>query len=105
MRMGETCGALAGAIMALGLRHGNHSRQDQAARQKVYGLVPAMTAEFKKRHGSTRCCELLGCDISTDQGMAKARKAKLFEMACPMYVISAVEIADSMMGDRSAADA
>jgi hypothetical protein len=38
----------------------------------------------------------LGCDISTDEGIAQAREKGLFSDLCPRLVRDAVEILDQM---------
>jgi hypothetical protein len=39
---------------------------------------------------------LLGCNISKDEGLAQARREKLFESRCPKFVRDAVEIVQGM---------
>jgi C_GCAxxG_C_C family probable redox protein len=53
---GCTCGALSGAIIALGLKYGRKGpRQDN---EKVLALSKELHDDFKKRFGST-CCRVL----------------------------------------------
>jgi C_GCAxxG_C_C family probable redox protein len=91
-RMGETCGAVTGALMVLGLRHGMADKGDPAAKEKNYGEVLKFADEFKARYGSIRCRDLLGCDLSSEEGRQKASDQKLFSTLCPKLVAGAVEI-------------
>lgn len=104
MRLGETCGAVTGAIMVVGLRHGNASPADKDAKAHTYQTVSQLAAEFRKRHGTVCCRELLGCDVSQERGMAEAQALGLFTSKCPQYVASAVEILEEMEVGFSAAN-
>ena len=52
---------------------------------------------FEKRNGSTRCKELLGCDISTPAGAEKATQENRFRTICPKLVQDAGEILEEML--------
>jgi C_GCAxxG_C_C family probable redox protein len=91
-RMTETCGAVTGAIMVIGLKHGRVDPEDLDAKEKTYSLVGEFVKRFRERHGSIVCRELLGCDIGTEEGMEKAASEGLFEDFCPSLVKQAAEI-------------
>lgn len=91
-RTGETCGALTGALMVLGLRHGTTVASDQEAKERQYQLARDLMAQFKRRHGSTLCRELLGCEIVTPEGRQRARDRGLFDDICPRLVADAAEL-------------
>lgn len=97
MRMGETCGAVTGAFMVLGLKYGNTTAEDQESKGKTYGRIVEYTNRFKARNGSVLCKELLACDISTPEGMKKAQEDGLFDSICPKMVRSAAEIIEEML--------
>ncbi len=94
---GETCGAVTGAMMAIGLKYGRSIASDEQSREKTYQLINAFYDEFKKQNGSIICKELLGIDISTQEGKMKAGKEGLFQNLCPMLVKSAVEITENLL--------
>ena len=88
-RTGKTCGAVSGAYMVLGLR------EQKAAREGVesaYARIQEFNRKFVEKHGSTECTALLGCDLSTPGGLAKARGDGLFTKVCPNLVRDAVEL-------------
>ncbi len=99
MRMGETCGAVTGAFMVLGLKYGNATAQDRQAKEKTYEKITEFTNCFKARNGSVLCRELLGCDISTQEGQKKAREGSLFSSICPEMVKNAAEILEEMLAE------
>ena len=67
---GELCGAAAGAVMVIGLKHGQESAGDAAAKANCRGHVTAFLEKFKEKNGALTCRDLLGCDTSTEEGFA-----------------------------------
>jgi C_GCAxxG_C_C family probable redox protein len=74
-RMGETCGAVTGAFMVIGLLHGRTKVEDQETKEKAYALVAELAEQFRQRNGSLACRDLIGCDLVHNQetfsGMAR----------------------------------
>lgn len=96
-RMAETCGAVSGALMALGLKYGHTNPTDTATKEKTYELVKEFVAQFQARNGSIVCKELLGWDISTPAGHEAAKYRGLFTSLCPKYVADASEIVEDIL--------
>jgi C_GCAxxG_C_C family probable redox protein len=96
-RMGETCGAVTGALMVIGLKYGKTKAKDEGARDKTYELVGEFVARFKDRHGSIVCKELLGCDLSNPEGLKIASEKGLFDTLCPQFVRDATEILEEIL--------
>ena len=96
MRLGETCGAVTGAFMVLGLRHCSTDGGTPAGRSEVYARVVDFAGRFKQRNGSLTCRDLLGCDISTTEGMKQAQEQNLFKTTCVQMVRDAAEILEEM---------
>ena len=99
MAMGETCGAVTGAFMVLGLHHGKADCDKAAGRAAVKAAVLEFTEKFKARRHTVKCRDLLGCDLSTPEGMAQARERGLFTQLCPGLMRDAGEILDDMLAD------
>ena len=91
-RMQNTCGAISGAFMVIGLRYGMGDNGDTAAREKTYEVIREFSNRFQKIHGSTNCKELLGCDINTLEGKEYYDRNEYFEKKCFQYVKNAAEI-------------
>ena len=100
MRMGETCGAVTGAIMVLGLLHGSTDAQDKKARKNMYESVNRLVERFRARNGSVVCKKLLGVEIDTEVGMKTAEEKGLFSSVCPEMVRAAAEILEEMFNDN-----
>lgn len=100
MNMGETCGAVTGALMVIGLRHARVSKAGFLSRDRTERETIAFIERFKARNGTVLCKELLGCDLGTPQGRAIARRDRSFKTRCPQFVRDAAEILEEMQGDR-----
>ena len=83
---GEICGALVGAVMALGLVFGRDRADDAQAKAATSERVHRLLSPFEERFGSVRCIDLTGCDLLSPEGNALAREKDLHGKVCPQYV-------------------
>lgn len=95
--IGETCGAVTGAIMLIGLKYGKVRVDDTAAKEKTYALVQEYKRQFVELNGSVRCKELLGYDISIPEEMSTAGEKNLFKTLCPKLVKDSAEIVEKLL--------
>jgi len=95
--MGETCGAVTGAFMVIGLKHGRTRADDDFAKEKTYKLVQEFVKRFHAKHGSIICRELLGYDLSKDDEVEEAQEKGLFDELCPKLIQSAAEILEDLL--------
>jgi C_GCAxxG_C_C family probable redox protein len=95
--MGGTCGAVTGAFMVIGLKHGRTSAEDVETKEQSYRLVREFASEFESRHGSILCKELLGCAIDTPEKSDRAKERGLFTTICPSFVQDAAEIIEKCL--------
>jgi C_GCAxxG_C_C family probable redox protein len=98
-RMANTCGAVTGAFMVLGLVFGRGSIEDSAAKEKTYERAALFVERFREKHGSIVCRELLGYDMSTPEGAEKLREMKVISERCPGFVRDAALILESLLKD------
>jgi C_GCAxxG_C_C family probable redox protein len=97
-RSAGTCGCVTGAIVAIGLaQRGIGPEENRSEREKTYEVCRRCMRAFEERNGSTLCPELLGCNISTPEGLAEARRKGLFQSRCTKLVRDAVEIVQAML--------
>ena len=82
--------------MILGLRFGARDASDTSAKAGVYSKVGEFYSQFESRCDSVSCRDLLGCDISTPEGMEHATSNNLFKTVCPKMVQTAAEILEQM---------
>lgn len=91
-RLGGTCGAVTGAIMASGLRHGHTKAADLQGKEEAYRRARDIVHRFVGRNGSITCRDLLGCDLGTPEGAQIAKERDFHHTRCPKFVRDAVEI-------------
>ena len=91
-----TCGAVTGAVMAIGVSYFDPVNIVDSKR-RVGDLTRTFLNEFERREGSLICRLLLGVDLSTPEGVEEARNNALFETKCQAYVGSACELLDEML--------
>lgn len=89
---GNVCGAVSGALMVLGLKTGSPRAYDKEGKERAYQVARDFLQQFQARHGSLACRELIGCDISTPEGVAFAREHDLFKTRCAEFVRTAAGI-------------
>jgi len=100
MRMAETCGAVTGGFMALGLAGCGDGCRTIEGRRAAYASAQSFAEAFRRRHGSLVCRELLGCDISTPEGYKTAVDQGLFRTRCVELVRDAAELLGGMLAAR-----
>lgn len=93
-RSGDTCGAVTGAFMALGLKHGQGSLDEKEGRARTQECVRGFISDFKEKHGALNCKDLLDCDISTDEGFKLSRERRHL---CYKFVETAAELTEKYM--------
>ena len=95
--LGNVCGCVAGAIMALGLAYGHDKPNDS----EVSAEMKAKTLEFQRRfteeNGSVICKELIKYDFSDPEQAQKARDSGILSTLCPRLAESACAILDEML--------
>jgi len=101
MRMGDTCGAVTGAFMALGLALAGDACRTAEGRQAVSDAVVEFASRFRERNGALSCRDLLGCDIHTPEGRQSATDRNLFETRCRDLVRDAAAMVESLLPPTS----
>lgn len=99
MMHGETCGAVVGAYMAIGLKYGMDGAGQSGLEQKAAAI--AKGAEFRQKllekYPSSMCRELLGADFSTAEGRQAIMEKNLLTTFCPKLVADVLVILDEIM--------
>lgn len=92
----ETCGAVTGAIMVLGLLKGEHVNNNDELKAESYSSVKELSRRFVAEYNTTQCKDLIGCDLNTPEGSAKFKEEKIMETVCAGCVKKAVEIVEAI---------
>lgn len=93
-RLQGTCGALAGAYMLAGLKHGKIRGDDQEAHERTYAKVQELAAKFKERFGSDLCSEILGVDLRTEEGRRRFKTENMSARYCEVCIRRASELVE-----------
>lgn len=96
-RMAQTCGAVTGAVMLIGMKYGSVDARARQAKEKTYERVREFAGKFNDRHGSLVCRELLGCDMSTPEGFQEAKERRLSATVCAGLVRDAAMLIEQMI--------
>jgi len=101
---GETCGAVTGGVLALGLKYGRGAQQDRSVADVAYQKTRDLMAAFEQAHGSCCCRTLLGgCDLRTPQGRQQFKDQDLHHKTCAKCVQTVGEILAGMLQAPAAA--
>lgn len=87
-RSGNTCGAIIGAIMIIGLKHGTTDINDKEAEKNIYKLTAKFIEQFKSRLDTNTilCRELIGNEKDPSFSHKIAKKK------CLKYIKESAEI-------------
>ena len=91
----EICGALSGAVLALGMLLPHVEEDDQAAKERVYAVTAEFRRRFMERFGWCRCGELLTNEASeADRKWAAELGA---ERVCPVFIMETVHLLEDYL--------
>ncbi len=92
------CGAVTGALMAIGAMRGKALHDPEAKKQETYALTQDFCEAFIKKHGSLNCRDLLmGLNMRDPEENRKIKEQGLTETHCTRYVADAVEITEELL--------
>jgi C_GCAxxG_C_C family probable redox protein len=104
---GETCGAVTGAMVALGLAFGTDTANDEAAVFASYAAARELCERLENQYGSMRCADLLEKHLGQPVDFTSADDLEFYRSsggyeACAGIVIAAVQIAAEIIGRERA---
>jgi len=82
--------------MVIGLKYAT-AELDPVTKEETYAKVREFAKKFKEKNKSTVCSELLGCNISTEEGMKEFKERQLITTLCADYVRNAAEILEEIL--------
>lgn len=99
----ETCGAVVGALIAVGLKYGTATPGDTEGKNAMLAKKAAFEEKFCAAHGSCICRQILGYDLTVPEQMAKIQEENLLQTLCPQVVCHACEILEEVLSDDTQA--
>ncbi len=98
---GELCGAITGAVMALGLLTPVDAADPVGSKKRTVTLSKELQKRFSEKFGALRCQELLKNKFTPDDTTPAARDMGLIGH-CDIMIVTAVEIVEEMLKEREA---
>ncbi len=96
-RHGEVCGAVTGALMALGLKYGSSASDSE---EKIREASQTLMRRFEEKNGALLCRELLGYHLIIPAEREKAQENGVFSRVCPLLVENAAKLLVEIMKDE-----
>jgi len=97
-RRQETCGAVTGALMALGLKYGKGENGTDEDKKRAFAVAQGFIRDFEAEFGSIVCLHLLDNNrMDTEEGTAAIEKEDMFRARCTKYVKYAVEKTEELI--------
>jgi len=95
---GAVCGAVVGAVMAIGLKQGQAETMEEALRNL------AVARDFRRRFeaeiGSISCRELTGLDLTKDEGLKQLMNSNTPQTVCFPAVGAAYRLVVDLLKER-----
>ncbi|MBN1143742.1 MAG: C_GCAxxG_C_C family protein [Bacteroidales bacterium] len=96
-RMMETCGAVTGSYMVIGVYNCRKFNEDKDRKEHSYSMVQEFSRQFKEKNGSTDCIDLLKHDLKTEEGKKYIHDHNLHEKICEVCIADAINILGKIM--------
>ncbi|MHA1965424.1 MAG: C-GCAxxG-C-C family protein [Candidatus Thorarchaeota archaeon] len=89
---GHICGAVSGAVAALGVINGRKFDDVKKHKEATYASAGKFMQIFKEQYGSIICDDLTGIVMADKAAHDRAMEDGTFQKVCPGYVKDAVRI-------------
>lgn len=96
-RMQDTCGAVAGGIMAIGMAVSNQEEDIATNKERVYHVISLFINNFKEKYRSVKCLDLLNCDLNTEEGQQFYEIHELHDNVCMSCVRDAITYLEKLL--------
>jgi len=96
-RMQDTCGAVAGGIMAIGMAISNGNEDIATNKERVYHVIFQFSNKFKEKYRSVKCRDLLNCDLNTEEGQQFYEEHELHREVCLSCVCYATAYLEELL--------
>lgn len=96
-RLQETCGAVTGAFMVLGIDTCKRFTDNKGRKEATYSAIQKFDEKFRSIHGTLICRSLINCDIKTEEGKQYIKENNLDEKICEKCVSDAINIVEELI--------
>jgi C_GCAxxG_C_C family probable redox protein len=96
-RLQETCGAVTGSYMVLGVFACQKYAENAERKDQSYLLIQEFTRQFIALHGSDKCRDLVHYNLLTPEGRREASEQKVFASVCEKCITDSIEIMEGLI--------
>jgi hypothetical protein len=82
---------LTGGVLVVGLAHGRDHAEEHEAKEAVHAKAGEFVQRFAEVNGALRCRDLIGLDVSSEEGLQEYHAQNLHER-CSEIVSNAVRV-------------
>ncbi len=93
----QTCGAVTGAYMILGIHHSNSKLSFSEQKKETALSIRSFQEKFIEKFDSDQCSNLIQCDLKTEQGQQEFKEKNMFHEVCGKCISEAIRILDDML--------
>ena len=96
-RLQETCGAVTGSFMVLGIYNCKKFSDNKERKEATYSMIQEFSKIFIQINGTTDCLSLLKCDLKTEEGNRFAKENNLFGTICEKCISDSIGILEEII--------
>lgn len=96
-RLQETCGAVTGSFMVMGIHNCSKYSDSKERKEKTYSMIRNFNGRFVSIHGSMDCKSLLNCDLKTEEGQKYFNDNNLLTVVCEKCIADSVKILNELI--------
>jgi C_GCAxxG_C_C family probable redox protein len=96
-RLQETCGVVTGAFMVIGVYNSQLYPDSIDRKEKSYAMIREFNARFIGEHKTTRCKDLIDCDLSTPEGRALSKENRLHDTICEGCMATSIRLLNELI--------
>jgi C_GCAxxG_C_C family probable redox protein len=96
-RLQETCGAVTGSYMVMGVYNCHKYHENTERKEKTYAMVQEFSRRFKEAYGTSDCIDLLKSDLKTAEGQQYNKDHNLYELVCEKCIRDSIRIIGEVM--------
>jgi C_GCAxxG_C_C family probable redox protein len=95
-RLQETCGAVTGSFMVLGIHNCKKYSDNKSRKEETYSMIQRFSDQFKSIHGTLDCESLLKCDLKTEEGQRYHKETNQSVVICEKCISDAIRIIEEL---------
>ena len=98
-RLQETCGAVTGAFMVIGLYNSKKHKDNASLKEASMNMIRKFEQDFKLANGTTSCKALINCDLNTEAGQTYYKENNLAETICEKCISNSITLINKLITD------